>query len=263
MSEVREALDRLGAEFSFPEDAFQGVVRRRDRKRRTRRIAASLLAASVAVAAIAAISRAFDRRPVPAVPPADPNDIVAGLGAKLVAIDPATGAQRALFECHLACLSPTWSRDGKELAYVNVLNDFSGAEEIRVLDAANNETTRVALCTVGCDIHELAWSPDGSLLLYRNLRAVFSLPTDGDFTFDGATDGGAGMFVSISIHASFAPDGSRMIFERGGHVFTADPDGSAAIDLGSGNRPHVVARRLTDSVHAPWNAAREPPGRVR
>ena len=72
MSDTGRLLDQIGERAPFPNDAFERMLRRRDRKRRTQRLAAAGVALAVVAAAAVAVA-AFDRPPlheplVPAIP---------------------------------------------------------------------------------------------------------------------------------------------------------------------------------------------------
>jgi hypothetical protein len=67
MNETRELLERVGDRFAFPEDAFERLERRRDRKRRNQRLAAGVVGIAVFVAAIWIVTSGgpFDRSQPP------------------------------------------------------------------------------------------------------------------------------------------------------------------------------------------------------
>lgn len=52
MNETRELLERVGNRFAFPEQAYERLARRRDRKQRNRRLAAGVVGIAIFVAAI-------------------------------------------------------------------------------------------------------------------------------------------------------------------------------------------------------------------
>ena len=62
MSDERLLLEWVGERFTFPEDAFDRLLRRRNRKVRNQRIASGLLAVIVSLLAIAGLLRAFADR---------------------------------------------------------------------------------------------------------------------------------------------------------------------------------------------------------
>lgn len=63
MSETRDLLERAGEGFEFPDDAFDRLLGRRERKLRNRRVASGVLAFVVSVLAIAGLIRAFAAPP--------------------------------------------------------------------------------------------------------------------------------------------------------------------------------------------------------
>ena len=72
MNETRDLLERVGERFAFPDEAFERMLRRRDRKRRNQRIAAGVVGIAVFLAAVWIVTTGgpFDRSQ-PAVPAPD------------------------------------------------------------------------------------------------------------------------------------------------------------------------------------------------
>lgn len=77
MNEARELLERVGGRFAFPEHAFEGLQRRRDRKRRNQRLTAGVVGIAIFVTTVwlATTGGPLDRTHTPAatgptVPPA-------------------------------------------------------------------------------------------------------------------------------------------------------------------------------------------------
>ena len=68
MTEYRTILERARDQFPAPEMPLDGVLRRRDRKQRIRRIGTAVLALAVAAVAIGGVIRAFDRAQTPPRP---------------------------------------------------------------------------------------------------------------------------------------------------------------------------------------------------
>jgi hypothetical protein len=62
MSDERALLERVGDRFEFPDDAFDRLLRRRNRKIRNQRIASGLVAMIVSLLAIAGLLRALGTR---------------------------------------------------------------------------------------------------------------------------------------------------------------------------------------------------------
>src|SRR5829696_1730455 len=78
MSDPRSLLEHETRRFIQPDGAFDRLVRRRDRKRRTQRIAAGVVGIAVFVAAVWIVTSvgAFDRTQTPAVRPTPPPSVV-------------------------------------------------------------------------------------------------------------------------------------------------------------------------------------------
>ena len=63
MNETGRLLERVGERFPFPDQAFEGLRRRRDRKRRNERIAAGALALALTAAGVFGLVRSLAWRP--------------------------------------------------------------------------------------------------------------------------------------------------------------------------------------------------------
>jgi Tol biopolymer transport system component len=120
---------------------------------------------------------------------------------------------------------PAWSRDGKQIAFVRVID---GNTEIYVVNADGSNETRLTF-DAGIDMSP-NWSPDGRIFFTSNRdgkREIYVMNTDGAnvtrFTTTGATS------------SAWSPDGSKLAFISpsvemiGAHhplqVFVANPDG--------------------------------------
>ena len=66
MNSPSEIVDRVGGRFPVPDDAFDRLARRRDRKRRNQRIGAGALALAIVLAAAGVFARAFLSERIPA-----------------------------------------------------------------------------------------------------------------------------------------------------------------------------------------------------
>ena len=73
MSETRDLLERVGERFTFPDDMFERIERRRVRKRRNQRIAAGVVGIALFVAAVWIVTSGgvFDRSETSVVPGGD------------------------------------------------------------------------------------------------------------------------------------------------------------------------------------------------
>lgn len=198
MSDTRAMIERVGERFTFPDDAFERMLRRRDRKRRNQRVAAAAVAFAVFIAAIAFVlgGNPFDRseRPAVPVPPSASNGDLTYVGADVIdfsdrlsdfgilfLVDPAGGEPRKILE---ACpTSPggttscdgvgfgsvDWSPDGTRIAYQ--LDGFPPAqselEGIYVTEIETEQVHQLTSCTNPCVVQrDVVWSPDGSRIAF-------------------------------------------------------------------------------------------------
>ena len=162
MNETRDLLERVGERFAFPDEAFERLERRRDRKRRNQRIAAGAVGIAVFVAAIWAIATGSpsDRtQPAvtgPTVPPAPgvPEvDYVIDLNTGVMTLLPEAIIRSLggpLFEHHYA-VSP----DRSQLAYVGT---DEGEDQIFIAGIDGTGARQVTDAPNGA--WSPAWSPD-------------------------------------------------------------------------------------------------------
>jgi hypothetical protein len=186
MNDTRELLERVGGRFAFPDEAFERLERRRDRKRRNRRIGAVALATILALMSFVALTRAFRGAERPADEPTPkPQGIFSEVGGWIVYGD----------------------RDG-----------------IWAVDPTrpDDPNSRIQLSTERG--RPLAWSSDGSKLLilrpeqdrYLVPRRLFVLNADGTETLltTSRVYGLGGGWSPPDIGGSFSPDGSKVVFAK-------------------------------------------------
>jgi Tol biopolymer transport system component len=179
----------------------------------------------------------------------------------LVAVDPATGAQRTLG----AGSAPAWSSDGSKLAYVRdgtvyvsnadgsgeaavgggdfpawapggdriVVSRYDGVAQpnhplgtlqLVLLDLAAGTALQL---TDGTEDAVLpAWSPDGTTIAFATPTSLETIPAA------GGTPTAVPVPTTIDGGPSWSPDGSTLAFvDAGGQVWTTRPDGSGAKQL--------------------------------
>jgi Tol biopolymer transport system component len=251
MNDTRRLIEQVGEGAPFPSDAFERMLRRRDRKRRNQRLVAASVGIAVFVAAIVVLlsGNPFDRSTLPAGPtPTGSAALIGngeitvstypGNGEGLQAIDPAGGPAHLLVACSGVCYdigSGDWSPDGTRLAYNQSSYETPGLNGIYVLDVRTGEASRLTHCADGCPSGQggIAWSPDGSMIAFSG-NGLFVMNADGSSqrrlpTGPVAEPGGI----------SWSPDGSHIAFSghegNDFHVYTMDLDGSQLTPLTDGS----------------------------
>ena len=166
MSDTKQMLQRARDRFVPPEDVMGSMIRRRERKRRNQRIGAGALAITLALVSFVALTRAFSGAERPADEPTPkPPGIFSEVGG--------------------------WIAYGK-------------GQGIWAVDPThpNDPNSQIELSTERGT--PLAWSSDGSELLYSNRRrGLFVLHADGTETR---------LIREVVSGASFSPDGTKVVF---------------------------------------------------
>ena len=256
MNETRDLLERVGERFAFPDEAFERLERRRDRKRRNQRIAAGVVGIAVFVAAIWVIATGgpFDRTqpavtgptvpPAPGVPEVDyVIDLNTGVMTPLPeAIIRSLGGP--LFEHHYA-VSP----DRSQLAYVGT---DEGEDQIFIARIDGTGVRQVTHEPNGA--WSPAWSPDGTRIAYEGFDSghvlglyVLDVVSGESTQISGANpayvragDRGPGPAQPAEPH--FTPDGSSLVYTDGseGHpVIRTVPVVGGTSTLLIGPREHL------------------------
>ena len=159
----------------------------------------------------------------------------------LDAVAPAGRTWRAL-TANRASTSPSWSPDGKRIAYAS-------EGHINIVDAGGGEPVRVTRADGYYDVGPIPrWSPDGARLAFAswvdgNNVEIFIVNADGS----GLTN--VTRSSAFDYDPNWSPDGARLTFvsDRGG-LFVVDADGSNV-------------RRLTSLSGYCWGPACSPDGR--
>lgn len=138
------------------------------------------------------------------------------------------GLRRLTYGEHPGDQGPTWSPDGRRIAFADLTGLF-------VMDADGGDWQR--LTDGPADDSNPAWSPTGPEIAFDGSRGVFN----GDiYVVNAGGDGMSNLTDSLPLDSnpSWSPDGRRIAFMRKQHrrararVFVMNADGSAQMSLG-------------------------------
>lgn len=127
---------------------------------------------------------------------------------------------------------PTWSPDGKRIAFTSFPNDFSSDGEIFVMSADGSGLTQ--LTDNASQDFGPVWSPDGERLVFTSDRTggseVFVMNADGSGVVQ-LTHG-----ASVNLATNWSPDGRQIAFTAytdGGdsEIFVMNADGTGVVQL--------------------------------
>lgn len=132
-----------------------------------------------------------------------------------------------------AALSPSWSPDGRRIAYSS---DARGGDDIYVVDRNGTDRTRLTDSRKGADGSWPQWSPDGEQILFSRDGDIWVMDSDGT-SRARLTHGGAAEY-------SFSPDGSKFVFvalnaaDRRYHLYVMNSNGSGMARLTEAEEDH-------------------------
>ena len=216
MSNRFDVLERYAPLFPSPEPSFDQFLRRRDRKRRNKRVAAGVVGILFFVAPIAFFAGRIsaERTHQTQIPATRPTTAPLGTAPGFV-LDLRTGKRTPLAESLAGGLRFAASPDGTTLAYMG----YEG--EVRQIFTARIDGTGIRQMThdpIGAT--SPAWSPDGTKIAYVGGGTGYFADDRDLFVLDVATgestkviDGGA------SGGLQFTPDGSSLLYDGGGGGF--------------------------------------------
>jgi Tol biopolymer transport system component len=153
-------------------------------------------------------------------------DLKADGSSGIYVVDSDGGTSRLLRSSDREFINPTFSPDGAQIAYFEGHGDWGNS--LRVMNA-DGTGVRV-LSKVQIWPNSLGWSPDSSRLFFAATDAAGSSPR----IWVVGADGSDLTPVATGVAPSLSPDGSRLIFSRGGRIFIVGVDGSGLQKIGKG-----------------------------
>jgi len=257
MTEYTTLFEQTSARFEVPDLPLEGVLRRRDRKRRNQRIAAGAVGLAIAIASMvvgSALLRSA-REPQPADWPlpritatliVKPGEVLTRPldRESLVATDTSTGAERTIVRCRSDCAAIQdgfdGSADGGWVAYevLTCGGDCAPVEpEAGLWIAGANGPPRHV--STGSWVNTWSWSPSGAQLAYANGSELILLdPITWEPTRIATAKGSIGAI-------GWGPDGRSIAYSVEPPSDVTQPAGSLGIFvLRSGEEPQRVSATL-------------------
>ena len=254
---LRRAIDRAG-EPADTSGVYEGLIRRRERRRIIRRVQAGVLAVAVVagcVVGIYALTRvvqpsgntpAIDISPMPIVPHVNGRiaySISTRSGMELHSVQADGSDDRTIPTPPGLPWLHAWAPDGSRIA-VAIFPGGGGERGIWVMNADGSNALQVASSE---NVSVPSWSPDGSTIAYAaradGRTEIHLVNPDGSSDRIVHAQGAEGTFSIFS--AQFSPDGTQILFDRGTasgfDIFVMDTDGTnvrRVTTTGSDYDPH-------------------------
>lgn len=178
-----------------------------------------------------------------AASPAGADQIAYSCGADICLINPDNPAEQTNLTQTTAGIgderSPSWSPDGKLIAYIGAYGALTNGWDVFTLDptksAAEGEFTNLSETTdrSADSEHPAVWSPDGSRVAYMEHYHSNAPPNLGDDVYVSPFDGSAAPLAIASSsqaqnHPSWSPDGKTLAFSQNGITTFVAADGTGS-----------------------------------
>jgi dipeptidyl aminopeptidase/acylaminoacyl peptidase len=153
-------------------------------------------------------------------------------------VSPGGGPGRPLIEPAFGVMSPDWSPDGTQIAFVS---SIGGSPDIYVMNADGSGIRTFAASRRGEGYP--AWSPDGGRIAYTNENRLYVRSVENGATrrLDAA---------GIAIHQpSWSPDGNRIVYS----VDRADQTAHIRVVPARGGRPRALTSGNVRDVDPAWS----------
>jgi Tol biopolymer transport system component len=146
-------------------------------------------------------------------------------------------------------LSPEWSPGGDEIAYLKVAK---GVWDVWLMRPDGSDQHRLTSDGGLQPKTALAWSPDGTRLLYQQANGIWVVPAGG----------GASVHVADGFGPAWSPGGSRIAYGGGNGIWTVGADGRNPVQVSTlpggspswapdGSRIAFVGTRLFPELSTP------------
>jgi dipeptidyl aminopeptidase/acylaminoacyl peptidase len=246
MSEYRSILGQAKERYAAPDMPLEGVLRRRDRKRRNQRVTAGVVGLAIGLVAILIGASIFRSSPkVPANPKPTPimgngPITIFGFTGGLRSLSLDGRHERSLVECSGSCTevsSAAWSPDGTRVAFSATCaggcrtagDPYHG---IRVVDLATGEDRLLVKGEFFSP--SLDWSTDGSQISYVADGRIHIMDDDGPNPTQLAT-------ADDVETASWSTDGTHFVYASGGALSVVQADGSDRMLLVPSSGPRAFS----------------------